>query len=548
MNLHLNKDLKEIYHELLEFNPKSNILTRNTIKDNSILKNWIEKYCNVYHQLVMEFNPKNININIKQTIKLKNKFKKSNKLLNFSKKTRKSIKQSKKQSSYNKLQILFKQLFDINQNFFEDNLEFQSIIKKNNFILDLKKAIQQKSKQLFGNWLNIYNQEIFEKDNKELSFIDILEKFINNKSSNNIDNNNKEIIKNLTEIINLLNSINRFLSLNNSDEIDNSNFTTYTYNDNELSFKVHSKTKIALNNIYWRFLYARMKSILRLYVKQKEHQNKISFEIFLTDQHKKLPINSKIFGVDEINSGSTNYQTITIWRKEEHFKLILHESVHFYNLDGSLDISHQNDDINLECNYQIGNNNKTRIYEAYTETLATFLNAFANSYQIYYLNTLNTLNTKKDTQGTTLTKKDLDSIIKIHNLVWNLEKKFTLIQIAKIFIISNPSSNDFKDFLIEPEKCIEMREKIKFKLEQRTSVLSYHILKGANVIYDEEFIKWVPDIFAPHPKSLHLFFDYITKKTHTQEFIKLINQAIKYIKNLKNYNKNLRMTFFENAF
>ena len=107
----------------------------------------------------------------------------------------------------------------------------------------------------------------------------------------------------------------------------------------------------------------------------------------------------------------------------------------------------------------------------------------------YYLNNLNSLNRKKDTLGTPLTKKDHESILKIQNLVWNLEKKFTLIQIAKIFIVSNPVSNDFKDFLIEPEKCIEMREKIKFKLQQRTSVLSYHILKGANVIYDEEFIR-----------------------------------------------------------
>ena len=66
---------------------------------------------------------------------------------------------------------------------------------------------------------------------------------------------------------------------------------------------------------------------------------------------------------------------IVIWRKEEHMKLILHESIHFYNLDGSLDLSNQNNQINLECHYQIGDRNETRIYEAYTETLAVFLNS-----------------------------------------------------------------------------------------------------------------------------------------------------------------------------
>ena len=551
MDLHLNKDLKEIYKELLKFNPKSSLLTRKTIESNSIFNNWMEQYLQVYHQLVMEFNPNKINIKLK-------KQKQTKKQKQFKKLSRKETKKNRNQSSYNELQILFKKILELNPNFFEDNLEFENIIKKNNCILDLKKAIKQKSKQLFGNWFNIYNQEIFETNNDNLSFIDILEKFVsnsginnrnNNSNINNSSNSNNEIVKNIIKIINLLNSINRFLSLNNSDEIDNSYFTTYTYNDDELSFEVNSKTKIPLNNVYWRFLYARMKSILKLYVKKtdKDTVNKISFTIFLTDQHKQLPRIGKIFGADEINSGSTNYQTITIWRKEEHFKLILHESVHFYNLDGSLDLSQQNDDINLECHYQIGNHNKTRIYEAYTETLATFLNSFANSYQVYYFNYLKNLKNLKS-EIYPLTKKDFNILSKIHNLIWNLEKKFTLIQIAKIFIISNPNSNDFKDFLVEPEKCNEMREKIQFKLEQRTSVLSYHILKGANLIYDNEFIKWVPNIFQPHPKSLHLFFNYITQKTHSTEFIDLINLAIKYLKNLKNYNKNLRMTFYENAF
>ena len=36
MNLHLNKDLNEIYKELLKFNPTSSILTRKTIETNSI--------------------------------------------------------------------------------------------------------------------------------------------------------------------------------------------------------------------------------------------------------------------------------------------------------------------------------------------------------------------------------------------------------------------------------------------------------------------------------------------------------------------------------
>jgi hypothetical protein len=226
-------------------------------------------------------------------------------------------------------------------------------------------------------------------------------------------------------------------------------------------------------------------------------------------------------------------------------KLILHESIHFYNLDGSLDLSSQNDKINLECYYQIGDNNETRIYEAYTETLAVFLNSFANSYQIYYLNPKNKhLLTQND-----LTINDIDNINSIRCYLWNLERKFALIQISKIFLHFNTKSIDFNDFLINSknnkEVCKMKRSRMLYKLEQRTSVLSYHILKGANIFFDLEFIKWLPDIFNPHPKSLFNFFNYIVTRTHNAEFIKAINQVITYLKQTHNYSKNLRMTFYE---
>jgi len=277
----------------------------------------------------------------------------------------------------------------------------------------------------------------------------------------------------------------------------------------------------------------------------EKQTKKISFDIYLSNEKKELPNIGGIFGPREINSGCTDYNNIIIWRKEEHMKLILHESIHFYNLDGSLDLSNQNNQINLECHYQIGDRNETRIYEAYTETLAVFLNSFANSYQIYYLDHKN----KHIRSENELTLNDIDNINNIRCYLWNLERKFALIQISKIFLHFNPNSNDFNDFLINSENnkdvCKIKRSDMLYKLEQRTSVLSYHILKGANIFFDLEFIKWIPDIYNPHPKSLFKFFSYIITRTHNNEFIKSINQTIKYLKNVRNYTKNLRMTFYE---
>ena len=484
MEIYLNKKLKNIYDEICQ-SPNANFLIKKSSKTTEFkIVEWMQRYVSVYHQLVKEFNPNKINY--------KKNIKKSN--------------TAKSSSLYD----LFSQLYANYPDIKIPGLE-------NNHTKNL------------GDWFNEFNSEIF--DNNP-SFISLLNEMLNDKSQP------IKFRRILAKIIKHLEGCNKFMSLEISDELNEGMEYTYKYNDSSLSFTIHSNKFIDLDNIYWRFLYARMKSISRLYV-QNKNPNKIQFEIFLSDIEKKLPKKNGIFGPREINSGCTDYETIIIWRKEEHLKLILHESIHFYNLDGSYDLFNQNENINLECHYQIGANNATRIYEAYTESLTVFLNSFANSYQIHYLENPNIINQDE------LTVKDFNNINNIRNYLWNLEKRFTLIQISKIILHVNPDCNDFRDFLVDPDKCTLQRSKMKHKLEQRTSVLSYHILKGSNMIFEHDFIEWIPNLYNPHPKSLYNFFNYVTGKTHDETLIKLINATIKYLKSLKSYNRNLRMTFYE---
>jgi hypothetical protein len=515
MEKYLNYNLKNIFKETSNLDVSSLVLNRknNTSIENKLLIDWMDKYCLVYHQLVREFNPKNIKLVL-------GKYHTHNK---------------KKHNLTNSLEDLLKKLYTKYPDF-NNNLEFDIfvLIKLKNAVLKPKPL----STNLLSDWFNDYNQLIYDSD------VSILECFKKYLLKPNIKDSLRKII---SEIINHLSGCNKFMSFNIHEELKKGMRYNYVYSDDMLDFKVHSFIKIDLENDYWRFLYARMKSVYTLYKKNinVDHQNKISFEIYLSNEIKELPNKNGFFGPREINSGCTDYNTIVIWRKEEHMKLILHESIHYYNLDGSFDLSHQNDKINLECHYQIGDNNETRIYEAYTETLATFLNSFANSYQIYYFE-----NKEKGIKNQqSLTDLDLNKINNIRKELWNLERKFSLIQISKIFLHFNPSSNDFNDFLINSKNdnnvCKLKRSRMLNKLEQRTSVLSYHILKGANIFFDLEFIKWLPDIFKPHPKSLFTFFDYIVTRTHDNNFIKSVNQVIKYLKSLKTYNKNLRMTFYE---
>ncbi len=491
-----------IYRELLN-SPKSSIISRKyPIKTESSLMTWMYKYCQSYHKLFKEFNCNNIKIiHSRKTTSLKLTLK-------------------------DYLKELYLEYPDLN-----NMLDFDKKILER-----LKKAIFEStltSNRAISEWFNNYNQEIFDIDN---NFTNILFKF---SQKPNISSKIQKIIN---EILKKLEGCNKFMSYDINIELSKGLQYTYTYSDNELKFKVHSYKEIPLDNIYWKFLYARMKSIPMTYNVSSINPKIITFDIFLSEHKKQLPRKGCIFGPQQINSGCTDYQTITIWRKEEHFKLILHESIHFYNLDGSFDLSQQNENINLECNYQIGDKNETRIYEAYTESLATFLNSFANAYQIYYLEHPQII------QSDTLTDHDFNKIYKIRYNLWNLERRFAIMQISKIFMNINPESYRFEDFIVDPSNCSSDRSNMIHKLHQRTSVLSYHILKGANIFFDIEFIEWLPNVFNPHPKSLYKFYEYITKKTNQPEFIKAVNQMIKYMKELPKYDKNLRMTFYETEF
>jgi hypothetical protein len=506
MDLYLDKSLLKLNQEITDFKPRTQLLSRKN--DDPVIFNWMKQYCIRYHQLVKEFNPSSLKITINQKHHL-NTTTSKNKIEHY-------------------LDILFKNgILDISFNQNKNQNQNSTSIIDPILLTELNKALKSKDKtKPLSEWFNKYNEEIYYPSKKNISFIQYLEYLKQNHSSEKT----KEVIK---DLLSELEQYNMFMSFNIQTNIQNGFKYEYRFNDSELEFLILSNENIPAENIYWRFLYARMKSISRLYVTGEPP--KIKFKILLTDQLKKLPRKGQLFGPEEVNSGSTDYQTITLWRKEEHFKVILHESIHFYNLDGSLDLSHQNDNINLEKHFQIAPNTKTRIYEAYTETLAIFLNSFANAYQIYYFN---------QKQSDDL---DFNIINQIRIFLWKQEKKFFLLQIAKIFIHVFNTSADFRDFLMGNDT-----EKDGPKLEQRTSLLSYHIIKGANVLFDLEFLEWLKNPLDPHPKSLFKFTEYILQKTHNSDFINLVNKAIKYLKNKENksggYNKSLRMSSYETQF
>lgn len=496
---HLSPELNTLNKEINSFQPKLPILNRKwTPKLKTKLSVWFDDFLKNYHQLVLEFDPRKLKIKDQAVLD----HKKRNPTLHLL-------------------------LSEFLEKFPNDLKSICSSCLGESSFLELKKNCQKGPTQL-GEWINFYSNKIYRPPR---GFIYVLESYT--RSSNN-----SQLRVLGKKIVSQLDLYNEFMSFQIQRDLERGFKYLYSYSDSELDFQVESNSRIDLESYYWKFLYARMKVIARMHSKHK----KIGFEIVLSNQKKKLP-SKKFFGPREVNSGSTDYETIRIWRSEEHYKLLIHEAIHFYNLDGSYDLFDENKGINLECTYQIGDQNETRIYEAYTESLTIFFHTFANAYQIYYLSNL-----EKDKKiPRTLNKKNLSEIKDLWDDLWTKEKKFAILQVAKIYHHINPSSKTFADFLIKSEKtCQKERDDVKYKLEQRTSVLSYHFLKTTNLVFDQEFLGSISDLSNPHPKSLTKLMNYFKKLTHNSSFVQVVDSALKYIENNeKKMSKSMRMTFYD---
>jgi len=349
-------------------------------------------------------------------------------------------------------------------------------------------------------------EKFIEQKNQEkqnIIFPEILRKFLENKNKikpileKNINQTNQKILNfietttttnniisefstiyNLysNDIYNLLNQIGILLS-NKNNNISYNNFCpieikleiergfiytysyNYTYQKIKLNIIIHSNHKLSNKEL--------LTVLTRSYFIPIYYQDTkpLIIEIYLTNIKKIKTTNDNYFGSKEINSGSTDGNKITIWRREEFLKLILHESIHYYQLDNSFKfiLDERNLKQKIDCHFQTNNDSGYRIYETFTETLALLFNTMflSNDFE-YFLELLEN------------------------------EKKFSIFQTSKI--LKNLGITTFNDFIIntnDKNKCLELRIiKKNNQLNQKTSVLEYFILKTASIINLDKYIEY----------------------------------------------------------
>jgi hypothetical protein len=234
----------------------------------------------------------------------------------------------------------------------------------------------------------------------------------------------------------------------------------------------------------------------------KKKKKSVELVLFCSNAKKRLKYqnNNKILVPENINSGSTvNRSYINIWRLEECEKVLIHELIHLFQIDFTIDESGYNDLVQeIKSKFNLEGTDKP--YEAYTETVAIIIYSL---YTGFYL------------------KKDFMDII-------NAESKFVMFQTAKILYFFG--ATDINQILNKTHNSIY--------INQTTSVLSYFIIKCLFLASITNFLDFMNgEIYFN--KKFDEFFKLINNCVSNKNIINNINLFLKQIcANLNNNTTN----------
>ena len=192
------------------------------------------------------------------------------------------------------------------------------------------------------------------------------------------------------------------------------------------------------------------------------NRSNINLEIWLSNKKKNLPPPRKIkyLGAKEVNSGCNtfydNKNKVSLWRKEELPKVLVHELVHSLSLEkyGNYRLIEEY----IYNNFDIKRNNRFNMFENYVELIAEFLNICLTMIE----------NGKKD--------------LKTFNNLLDLECKHCLFQVGKI--LNYFGYKKWSDFYVKNIK----EDNKSSRYLQKSNVFSYFILRSLVMFNIVDFI------------------------------------------------------------
>jgi hypothetical protein len=263
--------------------------------------------------------------------------------------------------------------------------------------------------------------------------------------------------------------------------------------------------------------------ILNLYA-SKECANTITIYLYLTSLEKKLP-NSNIYVLDE-NNVNTAFTTtcprdseIVIFRKEEWFKVLIHETFHNFGLDFSI----MNNEIINNCILDIFEvNSEINAYEAYTEFWAEIINAiFCSFFSL------------RD-------KLNYDEFLSNYEFYINFERTFSFFQLVKTLQFMGLT---YKDLYLKTEQNRIKRDNL---YKEKTNVFSYYVLKTIMINNFQGFLEWCKKNnfslldFKKTIGNQREFCKFIQRNYKTKSMLDGIHEAENFLSKLPSKKGNMR--------
>ena len=240
---------------------------------------------------------------------------------------------------------------------------------------------------------------------------------------------------------------------------------TYFFSLEERNITVHfilEKPTEALNCDNHMKLIIHLMHILNIY-SNKKCSRKLTIFIYMTSLKKVLP-KTNAHVLDQINVNTAFTRTcipdseIVIFRKEEWFKVLIHESFHNFGLDFA-------DMNNAECHFKILQlfkvSSDVNLFEAYTEFWAEIMNACFCSFFILQ------------------NKNDANEFISNADFFINFERSYSFFQLVKTL--------DFMG-LTYKELYSSLTKHAKYK--EKSNILAYYVIKTILIHNFQDFISW----------------------------------------------------------
>jgi hypothetical protein len=248
---------------------------------------------------------------------------------------------------------------------------------------------------------------------------------------------------------------------------------------------------------------------------------------YFTSLDKKLPkTNIDIFDRIHINTAFTTTcpqdSEIVIFRKEEWFKVFIHETFHNF----ALDFSDMNTD---ECNKNILSifnvDSEVNLYESYTEFWAEIMNALFCSFFVL-----------KD-------KKNIDEFISNSEFFINFEKTYSFFQLVKALDFMGLT---YKNMYSKTNNDDVLKNTL---YKEKTSVLSYYIIKTILINNYQQFLLWCTKHnlsllqFKKTTSNLSEFCNFIKKNYKNKAMIDNVKIAEKYYNNVHQLKKGKHVNY-----